>query len=783
MQKYNLLIIYRNFKRNKSTYFINLIGLSTGIACALLIYLWVDSELKIDNFDKNDSQLYQVLSNYNYTTGIITEKATTAMLVQTLAKEMPEIEYTACYDQYGNNILLSNKDKNVRAEGVFASKDYFKVFPFRILSGNKDNVLSNNENIVISKKLAVSLFQTTENIIGKQVQIEHDKKYFVSGVFEDMPANSTQQFNFILSFEGLVQQYPKAFSDWGNTAPRTFIVLKKHTNIARFQNKIRNFIAQNSGNSNTTLTIQPYSETYLYNNYENGVQSGGRIEYVKLFSVIALIILIIASINFMNLSTAKASGRIKEVGIKKSIGASRKTLIIQYLQESVLMTFAALIVAIILAELLLPQFNEIIGKQLDLNFNLTNIFSILGLTIFIGILSGSYPALYLSGFNPIAILKGKIKNSPGERWIRQGLVVFQFSISIILITAVIIVYKQIEFIQSNNLGFNKDNVVYFMADGKLADNKDTFISEIKNIPGIVYATSTDHNLIGHVHTTGLIWEGKKDENISFEFANVNYDIISTLGLKLIEGRSFSKNYGDEHSNILLNEAAVDAMGIKNPIGKIVNQWGENKTIIGVIKNFHFESLHEKIKPMFFAFDPKASSIIMARIKAGTEKETLSRLQGIYQTYNPGFPFDYKFLDQDFQALYTSEYRVSVLSKYFACVAIIISSLGLFGLSAFTAERRRKEIGIRKVLGSSELRIIYLLSSDFTKLVFISIIVALPLSYIITKHWLNSFAYKAALSPWYFIGAGLIALIIAWFTVGVHAIKAATSNPVKSLKYE
>ncbi len=793
MLKHNLLIIFRNFKRSKSTFFINLIGLSTGLACALLIYLWVNDELHVDKFNKNDSQLYQVMGNQQQSQGIITGEGTPDLLADALADEVPEVKYAAAVtpSSWFGNFTLSHGNKNIKAIGQFAGKDFFNVFTYDLLQGNPNEILSTDNSVVISEELSKILFKTTNNVAGKEIQwqlLGIKMNSVISGIFKGIPANSTEKFDFVLSYDQWIKlsKLVGRTINWGNYGPSTYIVLNKSANTKTVNNKIAGFIKARNKYSNVTLFIRPYSDAYLYNKYENGVQSGGRIEYVKLFSLIAVFILIIACINFMNLSTAKASIRMKEVGIKKTIGASRKTLALQYLGESLLLAFLSFIISLALVEFILPQFNMLTGKHLVVQFNTHAALFFLGITFFTGIISGSYPALYLSGFNPVVILKDRINTtSKGEVFIRKGLVVFQFALSIIFIAAVLVVYNQMEYIQRKNLGYNKDNVIYFDLEGKVPEHQNVFFSEIKEIPGVINASSLNQNLIGINSTTyGLNWEGKKPgELINFVDVSINYGMIKTLAIQMKEGRTFSRNFGSDSMAIIFNQSAINAMGIKEPIGKIVNLWGKERQIIGVTKDFNFESLHERVKPLFFILQPNKTLVAMARIKAGMEKETLERLGDFYKSFNPGFSFDYKFLDKDYQALYSSDERVSVLSRYFAGMAVIISCLGLFGLSAFTAERRRKEIGIRKVLGSSEFGIIYLLSNDFTKLVLVSIIIALPLGYLITKSWLNSFAYRINLEPWYFFSAGVAALLITWFTVGIQAVKAAYTDPVKSLKYE
>ncbi|CAN5152180.1 hypothetical protein BH23BAC1_BH23BAC1_41270 [soil metagenome] len=480
----------------------------------------------------------------------------------------------------------------------------------------------------------------------------------------------------------------------------------------------------------------------------------------------------------MNLSTAKASRRVKEVGIKKAIGAGRTELIFQYMGESLIMAFLSLSVAVILVGLLLPQFNMITGKQLSISITLPLALSFLMITVISGLVAGSYPALYLSGFNPVTVLKGKLNSSVGELWARKGLVVFQFALSVILILSVWVVYQQIEYVQNENLGYNKDNVISLPLEGKVAENPETFLEEVKRVPGVANASTMQANIIGVTSgTTGLNWPGKNpDDVINFRNFSVGFDMIETLGMEIKSGRSFSRDFKSDSAAIILNEAAIEVIGLDDPVGSIINLWGQDRQIIGVVKDFHFESLHEEVKPLFIKLEANIMLNAAIKIEAGKERETLARLQDFYQSFNPGYTFDYKFIDAEYKALYEAEQRVSTLSKYFAGLAIIISCLGLFGLAAFTAERRLKEIGIRKILGSSNLGIIRLLSGDFTKMVLLAVAIALPLSYFIVTTWLSTFEYSIKLEWWYFPAAGLIALFIAWFTVGLQTVKAARVNP-------
>ena len=792
MFQHNLLLIYRNFKRFKSTFFINLIGLSTGLACTLLIYLWVRDELNIDKFHEKDRELFQVMENAEQADGITSRTNTPDLLAETMMKEMPEVEYAIAVTPATllGKFTLTQGETNIKATGQYASKDYFNAFSYPLVQGGKNQVLANKHSIVISKNLAVKLFNTNSNVIGKTLDCQIlgvKEPVIISGIFNGTPSHSSEQFDFVLSFElwkDLSQKLGRPIH-WDNHGPSTYVVLRPEASPDLFNKKIVGFIKEKNKDSNVTLFAVPFSSQYLYGKYENGVQSGGRIKYVQLFSIIAFFILGIACINFMNLSTAKASRRIKEVGIKKAVGASRKALIYQYLGESILMAFLSLALAIIFVEIFLPQFNLITGKQLTLHLESNLVSSIIGITFITGLLSGSYPALYLSGFSPALVLKGKLNTSIGELFARRGLVIFQFMLSVMLIVSVLVVYKQIQFVQTQNLGYDKDHIIYFEKEGTVAENQDAFFAEVKNIPGIANVSSIGSTLIGRNNSTeGLTWEGKNpNDNIAFEYVPMNYDMIETLGITMKAGRSFSRDFSTDDNAIILNEAAIDAMGLKSPVGKIINVWGGNVEIIGVAKNFHFESLHESVKPLFFRLNSKHALKVMAKIEAGQERETIDRLEKFYAKFNPGYLLDYKFLDQDYQAQYVSEKRVGILARYFAGLAIVISCLGLFGLATFTAERKLKEIGIRKILGSSEFGIVYLLSSEFARIVFTSIIIALPLSYFIARYWLDSFAFRIELEWWYFISAGLMALIIALLIVGMQAVKAARVNPVNNLRTE
>ncbi|MDJ1479240.1 permease prefix domain 2-containing transporter [Cytophagaceae bacterium YF14B1] len=787
MFQHNLLLAYRTFKRFKGSFFINLIGLSLGIACTLLIYLWISNELHIDTFHEKDHRLFQIMENRKTARGI--ETGASGLFAEILVRDMPQVEYgvTVTPPNFFPKFTLRTENQNVKAVGKYVGKDFLSVFSYDLVQGQQDKVLIQPDAIVLSESTALRLFNTTNNLIGKTIEwqvVNLKKPCVITGIIKDVPSGSSEQFDFLLPFEAFqnIMGMGKEIT-WNTNSPfHNYVVVKENTNLDQFQHTLDHLLkTRNSTAKDISLFLKLYSKNYLYGTYENGVQAGGRIVYVQLFSLIALFILLIAGINFMNLATARASRRIKEIGIKKAIGASRFILILQYLSESLLMAFCSLLLALLMVVLLLPQFNQLTGKQIHLDWDLQMILSFAGITFFTGLIAGSYPAFYLSGFKPTTILKGIVPTSWSEIWTRTGLVVFQFTLSVVFIVSVIVIYKQIEFVQHNNLGYDKDHIIYFETEGKIANQSEVFLTRLKNIPGVLNASSLSGYIINSYqssggNTTELVWNG---ENIRYNSLGINYDLIETLGITIKEGRSFSNAFPSDSAKIIVNETFVKRLGLINPVGQIV----DGREILGVTKDFHFQSPHEKIPPTIFRLERQYNSTIVANIQAGKEKAVLEQLAIFYKNYNPGFVFDYRFLNQDYQTLYVAEQRVAILSRYFAGLAIIISCLGLFGLATFTAERRRKEIGIRKVLGSSEWGIIYLLSREFTRIVLLSITLALPVSYVIASDWLKGFAYRISLHPWYFITAGLVALGTAWVTVGIQAVKAAHINPSQCLKDE
>ena len=794
-------IAWRVFLKDRQFTLLNVIGLAIGLACTLLIYFWVNDELNIDKFNQKDSRLYQVLKNAPNSDGSVsTYETTQGLLARSMRVDLPEVENSVSVRKERGMGVLTLEDKHIKANAEFVGNEFFDVFSYKLIEGNSNKPFEKHDGILISDKLALKLFNTTSGLVGKALTWDHGDNYngvyAISGVFQSPPANATDQFDVLFSYELYAQKEAGQsgdISNWGSNSVYSYVVLKEGTDIAAFNNKVKEYtklkmkgMSEGMIKWEGNIFLQRYSDRHLYNKFDNGVLTGGKIEYVRLFSIVAAFILIIACINFMNLSTAKASKRLKEVGIKKVAGATRWTLAYQYMTESFLMVLMSLIVAAAFIILAIPAFRQITGKDLTLAFDAKLIVSVVLISIITGIVAGSYPAFYLSGLKPSLVLKGQQKTSFSEIFVRKGLVIFQFAISIILIVAVCVVYKQMNLIQTKNLGYNKDNIIRFATEGKLRGNLPGFISGVKNLPGVVAASSMDGDMTGHYSQGGgmISWEGKspaQGEGVRFEGLDMDYGMMELLDLKIVDGRRFSNAFADS-SSVILNETAVAAMGLKHPVGRTITVWGKKRQIVGIIKDFHFESFHTKIPP-FFLRPSQDNANMFVKIKAGAERETLARLESFYKQYNMGLPFQFTFIDEDYQALYASEERIQGLSKYFAGIGIIISCLGLFGLASFTAQKRRKEIGIRKVIGASVNGLTLMLSIDFLKLVTIACLVAFPLAWLLMNNWLNGFAYRTDIGAGVFLIVGASVVVIALLTVSSQAIKAALTNPVNSLRSE
>lgn len=791
MAKSDFKIFWLFYKKNKGSLFTNVIGLASAIACVIVILLWVKDEVNKDKFHENNDRLFQIMGNQHNIDEIVTAEGLPCILDKALIAEVPEIESAVSVASnfwHRKSNLFS--DKNVKAEVKFVSKNFCDVFSYKIIDGDKNNLFPETNACVISESLAKQLFNTTKDIVGRTVKWQLDnfkqRDVVITGLMKDVESKSSDQFDYLMNIEVFYDILGHwNWDNWLNANSEVYVLFKDDQDLSRFNNKIKDFIKEHDERSNLTLFARQYCDKYLYDRYKNGVLVGGRIEYVKMIGIIALFILIMACINFMNLSTAQASKRTKEIGIKKTIGTSRFALIFQYLSESTFIATISFAVAILIVIIVLPGFNSISGKNLSLEFNLNYMLFVVAIILFTSLLSGSYPAFYLSKLRPVDIFKGKLKKSSGEVRVRQGLVLFQFTISTLLIVFIIIVFEQIKFTQNKSLGYEKDNIIYFDKDGSLLDqqNYNALLSECNEIPYIKNISSVSRTMVkGGTYTIGVDWEGKDvNEEYRFEYILCDYNFIETLGIKMSEGRSFTKGYQSDYGKIIFNQAAIDIMKIDKPIGAKVVQWGQEKEIIGVTTNFHFESLHEEIKPAFFVLDPNSSSYIMANISSGNEKKAIRKLKNLYEELNPGYTFNYNFLNDTYNSLYVSETRVGKISMFFVFLAILVSCLGLFGLTMFSIERRLKEISVRKALGADKLVIANLMYKDFTLIILIAIPIGIFLGYLLGNFWLENFTYKLFLKVWFFAVPSVLILLLTWITVGVQTIKIAKCNIADTLR--
>jgi len=790
MLKNYFKIAWRNLIKNKAHSFINIAGLSAGLACSLLIFLWVQNELDIDAFHKNRERLFKVYEREYYKDHIDGNYDTPGPLAEELKRKIPEVEDAVMMQDENKQKTLQAGDKILKVEGTGASAGLFSIFSYPLLQGTPATALSSTDNIAISEKTADVFFGSPDKAMNKIIRFDNRRDFKVTAVYENLPASASRTFDYVISWAALLQDRPW-LKEWTNSGPLTYVLLRPGANPEAVDEKLVSFrnlyIHDSSAAYHVKLGLQKFDEVYLHNHFENGNISGGRLEYVHLFSIIAIFILLIACINFMNLATARSVKRAKEVGVRKVIGAVRFGLIKQFISESLLLTAIAVVIALLLMIVLLPLFNDVTQRQMQLPFNQLSFWlNILVITMVTGLVSGSYPALYLSSFNPVKVLKGTAKLSTGAIWFRKGLVVFQFVLSLMLIIGTIVVSKQVSFIQNRNLGYDKKNLVYIPLEGELINKYATFKNEALQIPGIKNISFISDNPVNlDQWTNGVDWEGRSPNTmISFQHPDVGYDFAKTMKLQVVDGRDFSKDFQADNDGYLLNETAVKDISYKNPVGRFITVNGRRGKIIGVLKDFNFRSLHEPIKPMIMQFDEKENyGHLLFRIKPGQTKETLANLEKLYKQINPKFPFTYSFTSEEYQKLYRNEQVIGKLSNVFAFLAIFISCLGLLGLVMFTAEQRTKEIGVRKVLGASVSSIIQLLSTDLLKLVLIAILIASPAAWWAMSTWLNNYAYKINISLWMFLLAGSLAVFIAIFTVSFQAIKAAIANPVKSLRTE
>lgn len=781
-------IAYRNLIRSKGFSSINITGLAIGMASAMLILLWVQNEFTYDNFYENQSRLYQVWNKGKGNDGYNCWNTTPKILGPTLKKDYPEVEQSTRVN-WGQSILFTVGEKKLPVTGTMVDPDFLTMFKFPFIEGNMNTALNNPSDIVITQKLAKKLFGN-EQAMGKTVLLDNKNSFTVSGIMQDLPNNTQFSFDYLLPWSYMKLQNADD-SSWGNNSTTNYVMLKPNTSIAAVNEKIKNIIISHGEPDWTTQSfLYPVSRLRLYSTFNNGVPAGGKIESVRVFTIIAVLILLIACINFMNMSTARSEKRAKEVGIRKVAGAQKKSLVTQFLGESILIALIAGVLAIITVQLCLPAFNELTKKQLSIGYGSLQFWVFfIGFILFTGVLAGSYPALFLSSFKPISVLKGSFKKAHALVTPRKILVVAQFSIAVTLIICTIIIKQQTKYAQDRQTGYDKNNMVFVFLTGDLKKNYQLVKNDLTNA-GIATAISkTSAPLTEGWMSGGVEWDGK-DPNLKTEFNLFNADenIVKTAGLQLVQGRDIDvTKYATDSTAALLNETAAKLIGFKDPIGKIIDREDdfEGWHIVGVVKDFILQSPFEKIKPMMIR-GAKSDWFNLMHIKLNAANNTAKNLaaaEKIFKRYNPQYPFSYLFVDEQYAKKFSDEQTTGILTAFFAGLTIFISCLGLFGLATYMAESRVKEIGIRKVLGASVANITALLSGDFVKLVFISILIASPLAWWAMNKWLAGFDYRVGISWVVFVAAGVCAVLIALFTVSFQAIKAAVANPVKSLRTE
>jgi predicted permease len=785
-----ILVAIRNILRQKAFSFINIFGLAIGLACTLLIFLWIQDELSFDKFHANSSTLYRVEQDQYYSGESYHVNVTPNPSGPVWKDEIPEIEDATRYTGPGG-LLFKYEDKSFFENDIRAvDPSFLTMFTFPLKQGNIENVLEDPYSIVISEEVGQKYFGQ-EDPIGKSFRVNNQYDFKVTGVLEDLPHNSMLQFEMLIPFEFMKTRDGYSES-WGSNSIFTYVQLFKNSPVDSVGAKLTQVVRSHNPESITDFMIAPFTKVRLHGYFGYG-HSPGAIQFVYIFSAIALFVLVIACINFMNLSTARSASRAKEIGIRKVIGGKRKSIINQFLLESFILTIIALLAAIILVFLFIEVFNTISGKAISVNVLFKQEF-ILG-TIFVavvtGFLAGSYPAIFLSSFKPITVLKGKLASGAKRSFLRKGLVIIQFTLSIFLIAGTLIVYNQLNFMRNKKLGYNKDHLLYIPMRGGIKDSYKSIKNEFLKDSRILSVTTTSHvpTNIGS-NSGGADWDGKDPEMTTLiSISGVDFDYIKTLQIEMKEGRAFSEEFiadagTDSTGNFLINEEVVKIMDVDSPVGMNFSFMGISGEIIGVMKNFHYQSVRNKIEPLAVFIAPKIYlDYILVRVQPDQVIQAMDYLEGTWGEVLPGHPFDYRFIDENLDNMYRTEARMGTLIKYFAIVAIFIACLGLFGLTSYTAEQRTKEIGIRKTMGATVPKVVFLLSTEFLVLVILSMIIAIPASWYFMDQWLQDYAYRTPLSWWVFAIAAVLVMIIAILTVSYQAIKTGLTNPAEALRYE
>jgi putative ABC transport system permease protein len=774
-------IAFRQLKRNKGFSFLNIAGLSLGIAAAILILLWVNDEFSYNRFHKNYSRLYQVMENQAYEGKTYTYPALPGKFAPAIKQELPEIKHATRVD-WGARTLFSLGDKSIYERGFFVDPDFLRMFSFNILKGDTTGLLGDPGMIIISDKMAERFFGNDE-ALGKTLKFNNDKPYTVAAIIEEPSQLSTFEFSWLISFK--VPEANKPWlQDWGTNGTATYVELNEGADPDEVDKKLNNFIVNKDTGSVARPFLLAMSDWRLKSEFKDGKQAGGQMQYVRLFIIIAILIIGIACINFMNLSTARSEQRAREVGVRKAMGAGRSMLIRQFFSESILMSLFAMLLAALIIVIALPAFNTLVEKKLIFDFSNPVIWAGLPLIALIcGVVSGSYPSLYLSSFNPVTVFKGlRIGKNSAIVFARKSLVIAQFVISIGLIISTIIIYNQLNHVKNRDLGYNKDTL--------RGDMKQHIPAIQSNLvaTGVVENAAASNNRVLQIGSSSsdFNWKGKAsnaDLLISMDWVSPSY--ISTMGMKLKSGRDFNNDIASDSNNIIINETFARHLGKEDVVGDIITTDSRGQlTIVGVVKDFVFTDMYKTPDPLILFCDTSIATRMMIRLKEGENaQEAIAKVGSVIKSHSPAYPFEYKFVDEDFNNLFKREALIGKLSRLFAFLTILISCLGLFGLAAHTAERRTKEIGIRKVLGATVPGVIALLSKEFVGFVIIASLIAFPLAWWVMHKFLQDYEYRIQIEWWVFAASALLAIAIALFTVSFQAIKAAITNPVKSLRTE
>ena len=784
------LTAIRHLRKNKGYSFINIFGLAVGMAVALLIGLWVWHEKSYDAFNVNKECIGRVMKKTEFNGEKHIAPGVMLPLYDELKTNYPEVKYITRLD-WGEGHSLLVGDKKILKHGHFADPDILRIFSFPLVKGNVDNALKDTYSIVITESLAKALFGDADPM-GRMVKMDNQSNLVVTGILKDIPENSTVNFDFLVPYEldiATSDFVRGAKGEWDNNFLQNIVQLKEGVSIGSFSNKIADIAQKKTKNKKeAALFLHPMEKWYLYSNFDGWTNTGGPIDYVHMFTFVGLLVLFIACINFMNLSTARSEKRSREVGIRKAIGSQRSQLIAQFLGEAMLTAFIAFLLSLLIVKLSLPLLKSVGFQYITLNLaNLPLLGIALAGCILTGLLAGSYPALYLSAFKPVKVLKGALTPGKGASLPRKILVVTQFSFSIALIIGVIIVFQQIQHARNRPLGYNPNNLITLNLSSNLKQN---FLPLKRDIlaTGYVAAVSRSSSPMTDVWNNwgNFSWEGKDPNlNPNFSVIMVDYDYDEASGIRINEGRFFSRQYATDSNAVVVNRTAARFMGLKAPVvGRHIKFGNEDMTVIGVADDVVMDDPFKPVEPAIMLFRSYFVSQGFIRLKDGVDvKKALAAIQPIVDTYNPGYPFDYGFTDEAFAEKFKSEDQAGRLSGIFAALAIFISCLGLFGLASFMAERRTREIGVRKVLGASIPQLWLLLSRDFVLLVIISCLIASPLAWYFMHGWLDKYDYRISISPVIFVATGLLAIAITLMTVSWQAIKAAAANPIKSLRTE